>query len=63
MDLNREIPLSFGMLLAQNTEALRAFGRMSLTQRQSIIDGAWQIHNRQDMERYVSRLTDTAPLG
>ena len=53
-----ELPLSFGMSLARNTTALRAFSRLDEQQRQSVLDGAMHIHSRQEMDRYVADLAE-----
>ena len=51
-----ELPLSFGMSLARNTTALRAFSRLGPQRRQSVLDGALGIRSRQEMDRYVAEL-------
>ena len=55
---DEEVPLGFGISLAQNTAALRAFSRLSAAQRESVLSGARQIRSRREMEAYVDALTD-----
>ena len=51
-----EIPLGFGMSLAQNAAALRSFSHLPEDQRRSVLNGARGIRTRQEMEAYVDRL-------
>ena len=56
MDPTKELPLGFGMALAQNESALRAFGALSHHRQQSIISKASHIHSKQDMVRRVDSI-------
>ena len=51
------IPLGFGMALAENSEAMEVFSRLSEDQKNVIINGTQNIHSKQEMREYVSRLT------
>ncbi|MDD6032099.1 MAG: hypothetical protein PUC47_01225 [Oscillospiraceae bacterium] len=53
-----EIPMGFGMALAQNAQALEAFSRLSDLQQQQIIDGTHEIESKQQMQAYVQQLAD-----
>lgn len=53
-----EIPMGFGMALAQNARALEAFSRLSDLQQQQIIDGTHEIESKQQMKAYVQQLAD-----
>ena len=50
------IPLGFGMALAQNTEALRKFALLSEEQRNSLIEGVHNVNSRQEMQSYVKNI-------
>ena len=43
---NSDIPLGLGMALAQNTEALKAFGALTVPQQQDFIENAHTIQYR-----------------
>ena len=53
-----EIPMGFGMALAQNAQALEAFSRLSDLEQQQIIDGTHEIESKQQMKNYVQQLAD-----
>ena len=53
-----EIPMGFGMALAQNARALEAFPRLSDLEQQQIIDGTHEIESKQQMKNYVQQLAD-----
>ncbi|MBQ6809097.1 MAG: hypothetical protein IJP09_00130 [Clostridia bacterium] len=55
---NSDIPLGLGMALAQNTEALKVFGRMPVAQQQEFIENAHLIRSSNDMRAYVNTLID-----
>lgn len=57
-----EIPMGFGMALAQNAQALEAFSRLSDLEQQKIIDGTHDIQSKQQMRAYVQALADARPL-
>lgn len=50
------IPLGFGMLLAQNAEAMDHFSTLSDEQKQSIIDGAAKVNSKKEMREYVNQI-------
>lgn len=53
---NRELPIGFTMELAQHTEILNRFSGLSDSEKESIIDGARQVHSRNEMRDYVESL-------
>ncbi len=53
-----EIPMGFGMALAQNAQALEAFSKLSDLEQQKVIDGTHDIGSRQEMRAYVQSLAD-----
>ena len=52
------IPLGFGMLLAQNAEAMDRFSALSDEQKQLIIDGAAKVNSKQEMREYVNQIVN-----
>ena len=53
------VPLGFGMLLAQNEEAMKQFGALSDAEKQSIIAGAARIGSKQEMREYVAHIAES----
>ena len=53
---NSDIPLGLGMALAQNTEALKAFGALTVPQQQDFIENAHSIQSGSEMRAYVKTL-------
>lgn len=52
----QELPLGFGMALAQHPEAMQRFAALSEAEQQAIIDGTHQVRSREEMQAYVERL-------
>lgn len=50
------IPMGFGMLLAQNQQAMERFAGLSRQEKQSVIDGARSIRSKAEMQDYVNKL-------
>lgn len=50
---NEEYPIGFTMEIAQHTEALNRFAQLSEQEQRHIIDGARNIHSRNEMRNYV----------
>ena len=53
-----ELPLGFGMALAQHPEAMARFASLSEADRQAIIDGAHAVRSKQEMHSYVEKLME-----
>ncbi len=53
-----EVPLGFGMALAQNEKALAAFGRMDERQKQRVLYDARHVRSREEMQNVVDRIGD-----
>ena len=51
-----EIPLGFGMALAQNTVALAKFAALSEQQQKQMIDHTHAIQSKEEMQAYVNEL-------
>lgn len=56
MDL--ELPLGFGMALAQNEAAMKGFEALSETEKQAVIQRTHSVHSKQEMQRLVSSLSN-----
>lgn len=53
---SEDIPMGFGMLLAQNQEAMARFAAFSPQQRQAVLDGAKAVRSKAEMWDYVNRI-------
>lgn len=53
---SQDIPMGFGMLLAQNQEAMVQFAAFSPMQQQAAMEGARTIRTKAEMQEYVNRL-------
>ena len=51
-----ELPLGFGMALAQHPEAMARFAALSEAEQQAFIDGTHADRSNQEMHAYVERL-------
>jgi len=51
-----EMPLGFGMALAQNINALNQFASLPIAQQQEIIEHAHTIQSKEEMQTYVQSL-------
>lgn len=56
MDLMTELPMGFGMALAQNAQALNCFSNMSKSQQQAVIDKTHTIQSKEEMQAFVNHL-------
>ena len=58
---SRELPMGFTMALAQHTEKLKQFARLSDEEQNKIVEEARQTKSRKEMREYVQNLfTDSA---
>lgn len=55
---NIELPLGFGMALAQNSAAMERFAMMSEDEKRSVISGTHQVKSKAEMHRYVEQLAE-----
>lgn len=55
--MNGDMPLGFTMALAQNTDALNNFSKLSKDEKQNFINGASNIASKTEMQGYVNSLT------
>lgn len=51
-----EIPIGFGMALAQNPEAMQKFAMLSEEEKQQIIAGTHSVKSKEEMHSYVNKL-------
>ena len=51
-----ELPLGFGMVLAQHPEAMARFSALPEEEQKAIIDGAHAVRSKQEMRAYVENL-------
>lgn len=51
-----ELPLGFGMALAQHPEAMARFAGLPEEEQQAIINGVHAVHSKQEMRSYVEQL-------
>ncbi len=51
-----EIPIGFGMALAQNPEAMQKFAMLSEEEKQQIIAGTHSVKSKEKMHSYVNKL-------
>lgn len=52
----KDIPLGFGMALAQNSEAMTRFSAMTEEQRRQLIEGTHSVRSKKEMQAYVDRI-------
>lgn len=57
---NMDLPMGFGMALAQNQNAMTNFSAMSAEQKQSVINSTKQIKSKKEMKGFVSNLASTS---
>ena len=52
----KDIPLGFGMALAQNSDARTRFSAMTDEQRRQLIEGTHSVRSKKEMQAYVDRI-------
>lgn len=55
-----EMPLGFGMALAQNSEAMQKFAMLSEDKKQEIIVGTHSVKSKEEMHQYVNNLVSNS---
>lgn len=53
---NEELPIGFTMELAQHTDILNLFAQLPEERRNMIIEGARDMHSREEMRNYVENI-------
>ena len=56
-----DVPLGFGMALAQNPDAMDVFSGLTEAQRQQILSKSRRIRSRSEMRSYVDSLVGLDP--
>ena len=51
-----EMPIGFGIALAQNPDAMQRFAMLDENEQQKLIDGTHAIRSREEMHRYVNQI-------
>ncbi|MCH5298050.1 MAG: hypothetical protein J1E85_10345 [Ruminococcus sp.] len=55
-DIMKDLPLGFGMALAQQPKAMQKFANMSDSQKSEILSQTHNIKSKQEMRSFVSQL-------
>lgn len=56
--MNKDLPLGFGMALAQQPDAMKKFSNMTEDEQNRILAEIHNIDSNQEMQSFVSRLAD-----
>lgn len=51
-----DMPIGFGLSLAENTKAMNCFSAMPDDEKRAVIEAGRNQHTREDMERFVTKL-------
>ncbi len=54
---NRDLPLGFGMALAQHPDAMKRFSDMSESEQAEILSQVHNVSSKKEMQQFVSKLT------
>lgn len=52
----RDLPMGFGMALAQNPEAMNRFAMLSPEEQHQLINGTHAVRSKQEMQAYVNKI-------
>lgn len=52
----QEMPMGFGMALAQNEEAMQRYAALDEAEKQAVLNGTHAIRSKSEMHDYVRRL-------
>lgn len=55
--MNMELPLGFGMALAQNEAAMKRFEALSEDEKQAVIQRTHSVNSKQEMRQLVAELS------
>lgn len=53
---NEELPIGFTMELAMHSDALNRFSKLSKPEQDALVEGARQVHSREEMRSYVESM-------
>ncbi len=57
--MNSEIPLGFGMALAQHPEAMQKFANMTEKQKDELITKLRSVRSKEEMQSFVTRIENS----
>ena len=63
MNAYAELPLGFGIALAENPQAGRAFEALSAQQQQEVLSKTHAVSSKQEMQAFVQSLADGKQTG
>ena len=52
----QELPLGFGMALAQHPDAMARFAAMSEAEQKAFVDGVYAVQSKREMQAYIEQL-------
>ena len=58
-----DLPLGFGMALAQRSEAMQRFCALTDEEQRMVIDHTHQIYSKQEMQAFVDHLANHSAQG
>ena len=58
MRIDMELPMGFGMALAQNEAAMKQFESLSEAQKQAVIQRTHSVNSKQEMRQLVASLSN-----
>lgn len=53
---NQELPIGFTMELAEHSDVLNQFSKLSKEEQDKLVNGARQVNSRQEMRDYVENM-------
>lgn len=53
---NQELPIGFTMELAEHSDVLHEFSKLSKEEQDKLVNGARQVNSRQEMRNYVENM-------
>lgn len=57
---DHNVPIGFGLALAQNLTAMNHFANMDKASQQAVIEHTHHIHSREEMHEFVNNLADNS---
>lgn len=60
---SNELPLGFGMALAQNEEAMKRFEALSEPEKQAVLQQAHNVNSKREMQALVARIGTSGARG
>lgn len=63
IDPMRDLPMGFGMALAQNPEAMNRFAMLSPEEQSKVVNGTHAVRSKQEMKAYVNKIGNGQVTG